>query len=281
MEHRDMQEDESVSERLRNMQYDRHDPDEVLEPEVVEDEPLPSSSLMVEPNSMPEIKGLELLKKAGSTVEVGKTIKEMFLSIQSMESQLNRVLSINAILEKDLKASKEVISDLKKEKARLEQNIVELEDELPSKKELQAEIDHLIEEINSVQPQLREMKVQAGQMKDEADAAKTRFAELEEEKSDLLKEITFLEAKVFAARERVRSYDKEITTLKGERLIHVKTINVLEKDNRELQREKARFISELKDSKEALNEIHSRLAESKVKTKKSFYGADEEEPGGE
>ncbi len=281
MEYKDKQGDEDVSKEVRNMPSQRHDPDEVIEPEIVEDKPHPSSHLMLEAYSMPEIKGLELLKKAGSTVEVGKTIKEMFSSIQSMESQLNRVLSINATLERDLKASKEVISDLKVVQTRLEQTVVDLEEGIPSKNELQAEIDHLIEEINSVQPQLREMKIEVAHMKDEVVAGKTRVDELEEEKSDLLKEITFLEAKLSAAREEVRAYDKENTTLKGERLIHVKTINGLEKNSMEFQRERGRLMSELKDSKDALNEIHSRLAESKVKAKRSFYGADAEEPGSE
>jgi len=226
---------------------------------------------------MPEIKGFELLEKIDSTLNVGKTINEMFSIIQNMESQLKKVLSINGTLEKDLKASKEMITDLKTEKLSLENKIAALEEEIPSKKELQAEIDHLIKERNDAQPLIRDMKIKVDNMKQQMATFRERIVELEEEKSDLLKEINFFEVRMDAAVKKASVYEKEINILKGERIVNQKKLKYLEDKCRKYLNENDRLVRELRESKEAIHEIHARLADTKLKAKKSFYETYEDE----
>lgn len=176
---------------------------------------------------MPEIKVLEYLKNETSTLDIGKTIKNLFESMQNMDAHLNSVLAINAALEKDIKASKEVIAKLKIERAELDDTITALREEMPSKRLLQAEISHLIEERNEAQASIRAMKQQVEKIKNEAQSYQKRVAELENEKADLARDINYLETKFEASVERLNAYAKELSTLKGERLSNMEKLESL------------------------------------------------------
>ncbi|MBF0321183.1 MAG: hypothetical protein HQL01_15425 [Nitrospirae bacterium] len=194
-------------------------------------------------STLPEIRGVELLRDASGTVDVGKTIREMFLCIQNMEKQLNEVLSINASLERDIKSSRELITNLRTEKQDLQRTIDTLNHEIPSKRELQAEVDHLIEERNSSQSYVVDMKAMVEKARHEAQGYKGRVAELEEEKADLLKDIAYLESKISAALKKINTYAKEINILKGERHIHRERLAKLEKSYRDCVEERDSLIN--------------------------------------
>ncbi len=228
-------------------------------------------------NLMPEIKGLELLKSAGSTIDIGKTIQEMFSTIRNMESQMEKVISINATLEKDLKASKEVIAELKVKQAKDEEKIKYLEEEIPSKKELLAEIEHLTEERNKVQPLLHDMKIKVKEMETDAKFHKERVGELEEEKSDLLKEITYLEVRMDTAVEKINSYEKEVNTLNGERVVLRRKLDSLNEKYNRRGYENMKLSNDLRESRNSLSDLHSKLAETKISSERSFYGPQDDE----
>ncbi|MBF0554223.1 MAG: hypothetical protein HQK96_06630 [Nitrospirae bacterium] len=193
--------------------------------------------------TLPEIRGVELLRDASGTVDVGKTIKDMFICIQNMEKQLNDVLSINASLERDVKSSKELITNLRTEKHDLQRTIDTINREIPPKRELQAEIEHLIEERNSSQSYVVDMKALSDKAKYETQVYKIRIEELQEEKADLLRDITYLETKISAALKKINAYAKEINILKGERHIHREKIVKLEKGYRDCVEERDSLIS--------------------------------------
>ncbi len=219
-----------------------------------------SSPVVMEHGLMPEIQGLELLKKAGSTLKVGRTIKDMFSVVQNMETQLKKVLSINVSLDRDLKDSKDVITDLKEEKIRLEAVIARQEEDLPSKRELQSRIDHLVEERNGVQPQIREMRLKVEDMQGEVSSYRERLDELEEEKKDLLLEIDFLEVKLKAADSNIKSHDREIHTLKGERLIITRKIKALENEQKRALFDKERLVAEIHNLRSG-SPVHAGISE--------------------
>lgn len=167
---------------------------------------------------MPEMKVLEYLKNETGTMDIGKTIKDLFVSMQNMDAQLKSVLTINAALEKDIRISKDVIDRLKAEKSELENTITMLREEMPSKRDLQVEIEHLIEERNHAQASIRSMKLLVENTKGETHGLKERVAELENEKADLKRDIDYVEIKLNAALEKLNAYVKEVNILKGERL---------------------------------------------------------------
>ena len=167
---------------------------------------------------MPEMKVLEYLKNETGTLDIGKTIKDLFVSMQNMDAQLKSVLTINAALEKDIRISKDVIDRLKAERSELENTITMLREEMPSKRDLQVEIEHLIEERNQAQASIRSMKLFVENTRGETRGLKERVAELENEKADLKRDINYFEIKFKAALEKLNAYVIEVNVLKGERL---------------------------------------------------------------
>ncbi len=65
---------------------------------------------------IPRIKGLDILKEGVFTVDMEETINDMFAVIKGMESQLERLLTINSQLEKDRNDAREMLEELKKER---------------------------------------------------------------------------------------------------------------------------------------------------------------------
>ena len=220
---------------------------------------------------MPRIKGLEILKEGVYAIDLEKTINDMFMVMKSMETQLERVLTINSHLEKDRNEAKEVIVELKESKSQLEDKIARMESELPSKRELQMEIEQLIEERNNMQPQIREQESRVEKIQKTLIQYQSRIGNLEEEKRDAIAEIDFLESRLNTAAEKIKSNNNEINELKGERLAHVEKIKTLEAELTAALDDKYRFINELKMSQKAVGELHSAISERKLQAKRSFY----------
>ncbi len=220
---------------------------------------------------IPQIKGLEVLKEGGYAVDLEKTINDMFMVIKKMEAQLEKVLTINALLEKDLRDSKEVISDLMAEKSVMEDTIARMEEDMPSKRELQMEIDHLVEERNNAQKAIRDMKLKNEKIQKSVIRYQERSGTLEEEKSDVITEINFLESRLNAAVEKIGGYERELNVLKGEKLANVEKIKSLEDELNETLDDKYRLVDELKMSKKVMAELRSAISDTKLHAKKSFY----------
>lgn len=247
-----------------------------IEEVMAEDTSGAAESLLEKKIILPEIKGLDILKEGIYSVDLEKTIADMFATIRNMETQLERVLSINAYLEKDLKASKELIVALKTDKAKLEEVVSGMQEEIPSKRELQIEIDHLIEERNVAEGAIRLLKAKLEKAHKTVIHLQNRIATLADEKRDATTEINFLESKLTTAHEKLKRYENEINILKGEKLAHLQKIRSLEEQYSEELTEKYRFLKDLKESREALDEIRSTLTETKRQAKKSFYKTSEE-----
>ncbi|MBF0397860.1 MAG: hypothetical protein HQK78_13860 [Desulfobacterales bacterium] len=228
---------------------------------------------------IPKIKEVELLKQGVYSVDLEKTINDMFMVIKNMESQLESVLKINVVLDKDLKDAKNIISELKNEKLKLEEVIRQMEEELPSKRALQIEMDHLIDERNNSQIIIRELKDKISKTQKAFSHNKERSKDLEEQKSDFISEINFLESRLNSSLERIGQYESEINTLKGEKIVNIEKIKTLENDLKESLSEKFSLMKELKNSRGALKELHAAVTDTKMQAKRSFYVSHTEEEG--
>jgi len=222
---------------------------------------------------MPRIKGLEILKEGVYAIDLEKTINDMFMVMKSMETQLERVLTINSHLEKDRNEAKEMVVELKESKSQLEDKIARMEAELPSKRELQMEIEQLIEERNNMQPRIREQESRVEKIQKTLIQYQSRIGNLEEEKRDAIAEIDFLESRLNTAAEKIRSNNSEINELKGEKLAHVEKIKTLEEGLNAALDDKYRLINELKMSQKAVAELHSAISDKRRQAKKSFYNS--------
>lgn len=225
---------------------------------------------------MPKIRGLEILKEGGYAVDLEKTIHDMFAVIKNMEEQLERVLSINVLLEKELNDSKEMIAELTASKSQLEEKISRMEEEIPSKRELQIEIAHLIEERNSAQMSIHDLKSRLEKNRESLIQHQKQVGRLGEERKDAISEVDFLESRLNSAIQKIKEYESQINALRGENLAQTEKIKALDEELREALDEKYTLLKELKETKEAMSEIRSALADKKLQAKKSFYkGVDE------
>lgn len=220
---------------------------------------------------IPKMRGLEILKEGVYAVDLEKTVQDMFQVIKSMESQLERLLGINALLEKDLKDSKKMIAELRTSKSKLEQEVARMENEIPAKRELQIEVDRLVDERNLAQVSIHELKAKIEKTQERLIQYQKQVGKLDEERRDALSEVDFLESRLNKATQKIGNCEAQIHALRGENLALSEKAKGLQKELTETLDEKYRLIKELKETNEAMNEIRSALTDKKLQAKKSFY----------
>ena len=220
---------------------------------------------------IPKLKELELLKDGVYSVDLEKTINDMYRVIKNMEAQVESVLKINVVLEKDLKDAKAVISALSQSKSEMEDQIARMQEEVPSSRELQIEIDHLIEERNAAQASIRELTFKMDNMKRTSFQSMQKSSSLEEQKRDFITEINFLESRLHSAMQKISENENRISQINGEKIVQEEKIKTLQQEINDALDEKFSLIKELKASRAAISELHSALNTSKLQTKKSFY----------
>ena len=248
---------------------------EVLD-EDTPDEVSPTRMVKSKETLMPKIRGLDILKEGGYEVDFEKTIQDMFAVIKNMETQLEKVMGINDLLEKDLKEANDWNAELKAAKSRLEGKISRMEEEIPSKRELQIENDHLVDERNSAQLIIRDLKLKLEKTQKKVVQHQQRLGSLTEERKDAIQEVHFLESRLNNATQRIRELESQCNELKGEKIAQFEKIQNLDESLTEALDEKYRLHRDLKETKKALSEFHATLADTKLQTKKSYYkGADE------
>ena len=224
-----------------------------------------------------KIEGIELLREGVYNVDLEKTVKEMFLVIQKIEIQLERILGINTLLEKDLNYSKARISELKEDKTQLLADISRMELEIPSKRDLQVELDQILEERNMAEQKIRKLAQKSGKTSKKVIEVQNRVSELEDEKKDAISEINFLESKLSITSKRLAKHKLEINRLNGETLAHREKIKTLEQEITAALGDKYDILNELNSSKKVIADLHSALTGKKLQTKKAFYEADKPE----
>jgi len=230
-----------------------------------------STQTEVKEDIISKIKGMELLKEGVYSVDLEKTISDMFSVIKSMESQLHKVLNINELLEKELDEAKQRISTLTKNKKDLEQNIARLEEEMPTKHEMRIEMDHLIDERNQAHSQLRDLKQRLSNAQNATLKYQRQAHELSEEKRDIIDDVTFLESRLNASNDKLLRYEKAVKSLKGEKLTLISKLSTVENELNETLEEKYQMMKDLKESKLIMSELHETLSDTKRQAKRSFY----------
>ena len=237
---------------------------EVLE-EDTPDDGLQARTVKSKETLMPKIRGLDILKEGGYEVDFEKTIQDMFAVIKNMESQLEKVMGINDLLEKDLKEANALNAELKTAKSRLENRIARMEDEVPSKRELQIENDHLIDERNSAQLIIRDLKLKLEKTQKKVVQHQQRLGSLGEERKDALQEVNFLESRLNNATQKIRDLEKQCNELKGEKIAQFEKIQNLDQALSEALDEKYRLHRDLKETKKKEKKAKAELAIKKRK----------------
>lgn len=213
----------------------------------------------------------EFLRERIGNLTIEGTIHEMYVTIKSMETQIRKVLDINASLENDLKVTKEALINVSKENEALKNRVKDMEDEGPLKQELDRELRQLITQYNKKQEDVQD----AIDEKDDA-VIKNKILQQDlsrkgEETEDALKDAMFLQSKLDDMALKMKNYEEQINGLNGENLYFKDKITKQQEEISSLVEDKNSTELELKECKEAFDEIYEALVETKVKTKKFFY----------
>ena len=219
---------------------------------------------------MPRIKGIDLLQEGIYAVDLEKTIEDMFLIIRNMETQLERVLNINTLLEKDLNYTKETVTEFKAENTQLHDTIARMEEEMPSKRELQIEINHLMDERNNAEERIRKLKQQNEKLAKTMTRSQGQAGKLEEKRREAIKEISYFESRLNDSSEKISECERVIKYLRGEVLAKREKVGSLEQELKEELDEKYRALKALKDSQQAVAEFRSALADKKLQSEKGL-----------
>ena len=232
--------------------------------EGIKEAPLPLSEI-----SSSEVK--EFLRERIGNLTIEGTIHEMYITIKSMETQIRKVLDINASLENDLKVTKETLISVNKDNEALKNKLKKMEDEGPLKVELERELRQLISEHNKGQEDAQDIMDEKDGMGIKNKILKQDITRLGEEREDALKDALFLQSKLDDMILKIKDNEEQINGIKGENLYFKEKITKQQEEISGLAEEKNAIELEMKESKEAFDEIYEALVETKIKTKKFFY----------
>ena len=220
---------------------------------------------------LPAIKGVDSLRDVCYSVDLERSVEEMAHIISKMEAQLERVLSLNSVLETDMNTSKEIIANLLSDKEQLAKKIARLEAETPSKREFQMEIDQLIDERTAAQNMIHELNVRYRKLQDSLDEARSKIVRLETEKEDAVSEINFLEARQNATRQQHNGLQSRIDKLKEEKVGYQRKIIALQEECQKVMEDKYTLIKEMQKLKEEVADLRATLTDNRVKVRKDYY----------
>jgi chromosome segregation ATPase len=261
---------------IRNIHKGLIDVDERMKRSLAEDVANISKNGAMQKTSLPEIKGLELLMEGIYTVDVERTITDMTEIIKNTESQLDKVLTINSHLGKDLKVSKEMIAYIKGENKRLADKIEQMEDDIPHKRELQAVIEQLVDERNKSHNVINDFRHKAEMAQVRESEGQKRIYDLIEETKDSKREIGYLENKLNGTIDQLATTKRKASILYSENISYKDKVSRLEAQLKESLDERYKLLRELKESKAAIGEIRSSLTAAKLQSKRYFYEASDE-----
>lgn len=232
--------------------------------EGIKDAPLPLSEI-----SSSEVK--EFLRERIGNLTIEGTVNEMYITIKNMETQLTKVLSINASLENDSKVTKETLIKVNKDNEELKCKIRNIEEDGPMRMELERELQQLIAEHNKKEEDIQDVKRENDKTILKMNTLQQEIARLEEEKDDMLKEASYLQSKADDLIIKLRDYEEHINRLKGENLYFAEKMKKQQDEVSDLVEARNAIQLELNECKEAFDEIYNALVETKINAKKFFY----------
>lgn len=221
----------------------------------------------------------EFLREKVGNLTIEGTIHEMYMTIKGMETQLRKVLDINASLEKDLKVTKETLINVNKENKDLSSKIETLENEGPSRMELERELQELIIQHNKKQEEIQDIVNEKYTIESKVGGLCKDIERLQEEKDDSGTETSILKTKVDDLIFKIKDRDVHIKKIHDENVELQRKIRKREQEISTLIEENKAISIESKESREAFDEIYDSLIAASIKTKKFFDHGLEEKSG--
>lgn len=202
--------------------------------------------------------------KRGISSETVQTLSRM---IKDLEDQLERMLAINDAIEKDLSKEQQRRVELERTLADFEKKMLEKEQEAATLEDMQTEVSHLTTERSRLAATIEELGRQLSATEQENQKLARQVERQRVEREDALEELDSVEAQFNRAMEMVTDLRTRLTVFGEERDALKGRLRLAEERVGQLEAERDSLLTEVDESKQALEEIRRSLVDACIMTK--------------
>ena len=193
---------------------------------------------------------IDYLSEVELDVDTGDRKAGILRIIEELKSQIESSYEIRNALKLDLDKAKEALSDKEKEVDGLNSQLISIKNQLPTIKGLEDEIKFLNQELESTHERVDSLEKDLQEKETNIKHLQTSLISAEQEKSKVIQEMR-------SEVEKSRDLQREITKVFKERDNALMKIKPMESE-----------IIKLRESRQALEEIHKALADTKRAAKR-------------
>jgi chromosome segregation ATPase len=204
---------------------------------------------------------------ASKTSVSSDTVQTLSRMIKDLENQLERMLSANESMEKDLVDEQKRRTGLERTIEDLEGRILEQENEGAQAADLQTEINHLGNERTRLAETIEALGRQLADTEQENRKLVGQTERLRAERGDALEELESVETQFNQAMEMVADLRTRLAVFGEERDALKGRLKVVEEQANQLEGERDALLAEVDESKQALEEIRRSLVDACIMTK--------------
>jgi chromosome segregation ATPase len=195
-----------------------------------------------------------------------ETVQTLSRMIKDLEDQLDRMLAINEAFEKDLERERTKRTEAERSLKSLEEHLRTVEQEAVGVEDLRAEVSHLELERSRLTATIEEIGRQLSDTEQENRKLTKQAERAREERDDVVEELQSLEAQFQRAMDLVTQTNARLALLGEERDALKGRLKVLEDKLKSTEEERDSLLSEVDESRTALEDIRKSLAEACITT---------------
>ena len=196
-----------------------------------------------------------------------ETVQTLSRMIKDLEDQLERMLAINDAIEKDLSKEQQRRVELERVLGELEKKMLEKEQETANLEDVQTEVSHLTNERARLAGTIEELGRQLSATEQENRKLTRQVERLRVEREDAQEELESVEAQFNRAMEMVTDLRTRLTVFGEERDALKGRLRLAEEKVGQLEAERDSLLTEVDESKQALEEIRRSLVDACIMTK--------------
>ena len=193
-----------------------------------------------------------------------QTVQTLSRMIKDLEDQLDRMLAVNEAMEKDLEEERRHRSELERKVDRLEDQLQSAEQDSANSEDLLAEINHLNNERSRLAGTIEELGRQLATTEQENRKLASQVERLRAERGDAVDELQSVETQFERAMEMVTDLRTRLTLFGEERDALKGRLKLVEEQLKQAEGERDALLSEVDESKKALEEIRRSLVDACV-----------------
>lgn len=196
-----------------------------------------------------------------------ETVQTLSRMIKDLEDQLERMLAINDAIEKDLSKEQQRRVELERTVEDFEKKMLEKEQESANLEDLQTEVSHLTNERARLAATIEELGRQLSATEQENRKLARQAERQRVEREDAQEELESVETQFNRAMEMVTDLRTRLAVFGEERDALKGRLRLAEEKVVQLEAERDSLLTEVDESKQALEEIRRSLVDACIMTK--------------